>query len=315
MARNDRLPNFLLAGASKAGSTSLYHALRQHPDIYMPEEKEPGYFIADRLLKVPAAEHFQRRHLIVELEQYERLFDGVAGERAIGEASVQYLMHPDLAIPGIRALLGDVSILLILRNPVDRAISSYSHILRDRGTSESLGDVLDNEAMRLDDGSALWLLVEAGRYSRQVAAYQAAFSRVKVVLLDDLKADASGVFRDVFGFLGVADDFVPTTIDTVMNPSGVPRLRWLQWFLTPRLVKRSASGRVLLGALKPFLSKERRMLLINKMRHVNLRRYNASPEDRARLQQIFQEEIDALEPIIGRDLSAWRGKQPQAAGR
>src|SRR5436309_11753413 len=113
------LPNFLIIGAAKAGTTSLYHYLRQHPDIYMSPVKEPAYYAS-----ASVAARSGRSRGIRTRAAYERLFAAAGAERARGEASPQYL-NDDAAPDRIAADLRDVRLIVSLRNPVDRAYSSY----------------------------------------------------------------------------------------------------------------------------------------------------------------------------------------------
>src|SRR5437868_623089 len=107
------LPNFLIIGAAKAGTTSLHHYLRQHPDVYMGP-REPRYF---------AREGADAESPVIRTRDvYEQLFDGVTTEHAIGEGSPQYLNHP-IAPDEIAAELPDVKLIVSLRNPADRAYS------------------------------------------------------------------------------------------------------------------------------------------------------------------------------------------------
>src|SRR4051794_34967159 len=110
------LPNFLIIGAAKAGTTSLYHYLRQHPDVYMSTIKEPNYFCFEEQLPEYAP--------VRTLAEYESLFDGASSQPAVGEASTQYL-NSAAAPRRIANILPNVRLIVSLRNPADRAYSSY----------------------------------------------------------------------------------------------------------------------------------------------------------------------------------------------
>ncbi|HDL01569.1 MAG TPA: sulfotransferase, partial [candidate division Zixibacteria bacterium] len=128
------LPNFLIAGASKSGTTSLHSYLKQHPMIFMPV-KESRFFVSEIFEnlspKDPRYEHIIK-YTIFNYYDYVKLFENVNNEHAIGEAGTLYLYYYKIAISKIKKYLGNNKIIIILRNPTDRAFSAYMHLLRDR---------------------------------------------------------------------------------------------------------------------------------------------------------------------------------------
>jgi hypothetical protein len=114
-------PNFLIVGAAKSGTTSLYNYLKQHPDIYMPKHKEPLFMTSE--IYANLSEKDPRRHLndeakVYTYEDYLRLFADAKNEQMLGEASATYLYYYDVAIPKIKRYLGDPKIVIMLRDPV-----------------------------------------------------------------------------------------------------------------------------------------------------------------------------------------------------
>jgi hypothetical protein len=271
------LPNFLIIGAAKGGTTSLYHYLRQHPDIFMSPVKEPDYYTDDDNL-VPTA--------IRSRAKYEELFAGVKSERAIGEASVRYFN----AIAGVRRIHADldaVRLVVSLRQPAERAYSSYlSHFASGRETRSA------EETL------------QAGSYSFETSFYYPRLSRyydqfdqqqIKVILFDDLAADPQGVLRDLFRFLEVDDAFIADT--SVRHNAGVaPR--------STILANLFEAGRRVLRPLAPraLLSKG----LATRLRRPILRKPEPmSPVLRRRLTEQYRGDIIATGELIGRDLSHW----------
>ena len=122
-------PNFLIVGAAKAGTTSLAKYLGAHPDIFIPEQKELRFFIKDTILQInpkdPLLEGILKQS-ILDKEEYFSLFD--VKEKLTGDASVHYLYHHEEAILNIKKYVGDVHIIIMLRNPVKRAISNYEFL-------------------------------------------------------------------------------------------------------------------------------------------------------------------------------------------
>src|SRR4051812_10132551 len=199
------LPNFIIIGAAKAGTTSLYHYLRQHPDVFMSAVKEPRYYWQEGVA--------EGRLEIFGREAYERLFSDVTSQRAVGEATTHYLNSPTAA-ERIAADLPDVKLIVSLRNPADRAYSSY--LGRLQGGEERRGV---DEAMQ--PGS---YYVESSRYYASLSRYFERFdrSRIKVLLFDDLVASPRAVMRDVYEFLGVDSTF---EVDVAIshNRAAIPR--------------------------------------------------------------------------------------------
>ena len=131
--RDVALPNFLIIGAAKAGTTSLYRYLEQHPEVYMSPVKEPKFFAlgGERLdYRGPGDEARMRGASVTSLEDYRELFRGVSTETAVGEASTLYL-YSERAAARIKHHVPDVKLIAVLRNPVDRAYSDFLHLVRD----------------------------------------------------------------------------------------------------------------------------------------------------------------------------------------
>ena len=129
------MPNFLVIGAAKSGTTALYHTLKQHPQIFMSPVKEPHFFAFEGERPVycgPGDRELFNPRVVFRLEDYVRLFDGLRAQTAVGEASVQYLMRSDAAAARIRQHIPRAKLIAILRQPADRAYSHYI-MLRSQG--------------------------------------------------------------------------------------------------------------------------------------------------------------------------------------
>jgi len=130
------MPNFLIIGAPKSGTTSLAQYLGQHPEVYISPKKEPYFFAFENEQVdflgpgIQGKDHIINSAVVVDLEEYRRLFQGVSNEVAIGEASTLYLSFPKAA-ERIKYHIPDVKLIAILRDPADRAYSGFMHSLRD----------------------------------------------------------------------------------------------------------------------------------------------------------------------------------------
>lgn len=272
------LPNFLIIGAPKAGTTSLYDYLRAHPDIFMPQLKETRFFGYD-------GRGDRRKFPIQTLDEYAALFDPVTTQTAIGEATPHYLIYPEAA-GRIRETLPQARLIASLRNPVDRSYSVYQMNLRNRNANRGVAFA---EAIETDHN-----LRET--YSEKLERFLALFPReqLEIILLEDLEAEPRNTVRSLFGFLGVDPDFAPD-LSKVSNPGGAPRIRMLHALLAnPRL--RAIGNRLL-----PAAATER----LKALRSRNLRKHSLPPEDRRRALSVFRDDILRTQDLIGRDLSRW----------
>lgn len=296
------LPNFLIIGAAKSGTTALYTYLKQHPDIYMSPRKELRYFSNFPSEKSEAPPGFVHQGLAT-LSEYERYFDGVTDESVYGESSPMYLYTRGTA-ERIQATLPNVKLLAILRNPVDRAYSAYTHALREwKEPAETFQEALTLEPERIAAGwGMLWHYTRAGLYYEQLMRYYKVFnpSQICVALYDDLQSDPAVLLRQIFNFLDVDPDFQPDTSPRP-NVSGFPKNEWLhrlmrRLFLEDNPIKRISQA--------IFPEKIRRRVMI-KLRGANLEKRELPQDIRSQLKDQFRVDITQLQGLIGRDLSHW----------
>jgi hypothetical protein len=217
------LPDFLIAGTAKSGTTSLYHYLKSHPDIFLPEMKEPYFFIL-----YGTDTPVQPDLLPWTLDAYSRLFATAKENAFLGEATPRYLFQHEKSIANIKAIYKDryrdLKIIAILRNPMGRAWSYYM-LLRKRGYDlnffEACKRKLAEEGKR--DPSELNFIRE-GLYCDQIEAYRRTFPHLKIVLFEEFNESRQAILRDLFAFLGLDDtDYVPDNVDEVYNISGRPK--------------------------------------------------------------------------------------------
>ena len=304
------MPNFLIVGGAKAGTTALHAYLEQHPRIYMSPVKETNFFALEgRPLNFtgPGDDDAINDFSITSLEAYQAQFEGVTNEKAVGEASPLYLYDPQA--PGrIAHYLPDAKIVVILRHPVERAYASFLHLVRDeREPFRDFARALEEEDERVAAGyEHIWHYRRLGFYAEQLSRYYERFpaEQIKVYLQDDLKRDAGALFRDLFAFLEVDPTFVPDT-SVRHNVSGIPKNRALHAFLRkPNPVK---------SLLKPLLPQKLRQRLISDVSARNLEKPPLDPKVEAQLAALYAEDIGKLQGMLGRDLSHWLA--PRSSGR
>ena len=294
------LPDFLIVGAAKAGTTSLYHYVRRHPEIYMSPVKEPRYFaLAGHPLDFTGPGDGRLfATTATTLEDYRRLFAGRRNETVAGEASVLYLPDAGAAAAIAEAIPG-ARIVAVLRNPAERAYSGYLYHARDGREPLSFEEALAAEDDRRAAGwFTAWQYRGQGFYHRHLSRYYERFptEQIRVFLYEDLDRDPHGFLRELFRFLGVDDAFQPD-VSVRWNPSGRPRSRRFQRVLTGHHPVKEAVKRV--------IPPEWGHRVIDRIQVANLERPPLSPETRADLVAGYEDDIRRLEQLIGRDLSGW----------
>lgn len=213
-----RLPNFFICGAARSGTTSMWEYLRQHPDIFMPTVfgwKEPSFYcdlygVKDRAF-------------------YLSLFAQAGNKKMVGEASTPYLSSPESA-GRIHAELPHARIIIVLRNPIERAYSLYKWMCENGyeqiPTFAAALEAEDkerhaNESFMRNNGQYYWnfLYFRSGLYHDQVKRYLDTFGagQVKIFLFEDMTREPGRTVRETFEFLTVDPEFLPA-ID-IHNPT------------------------------------------------------------------------------------------------
>jgi hypothetical protein len=264
------LPNFVVIGAMRSGSTSLYKYLQAHPQVFMPR-KEIHFFDAK----------WERG-----LSWYLSRFEGFAGQPAVGEATPTYLADP-VALDRMAVTIPDARLLAILRDPVERA---YSHYWMERARGRETRSFEAAVADELSSAGARPCsdYLDRGRYARQLEEVTARFPRrLEVLLFDDLRDRPHETYAGVCRFLGIDDRFVPPRLGERVN-------RFVSFrSLRVRGIRRTLPRRFGLGPLVGRLN----------AREGAYEPLAASTE--AELRQHFAADNQALARWLGRDLSAW----------
>lgn len=294
------MPNFLIIGAGKAGTSSIYYYLQQHPQVYMSPLKEPKFFALEgEPLNFQGPDRdIVNRNSVNNLEAYQNLFRAVSTEIAIGEASPLYLYSPK-APARIKHYLPEAKLIAILRNPVERAFSSFTHLLREGYENLSFEQALVVEENRIQKKWApLWHYTQKGYYYEQLKRYFDIFDRgqIQVYLYEDLQANSTNVIQNIYNFVGVDNTFIPDL--SRKNVSGTPKSRIVHdLFTKDNLIK---------SLLKPFFPKQLRRNIADITIRQNLgSKPMLSYETRHKLLQLYREDILQLQDLIQRDLSAW----------
>jgi len=298
-----KLPNFLIVGAPKCGTTSLYHYLAQHPEVYMSPVKEPR-FITSQFVKFPlkgTGDEKAEKNFIKTFDVYKKLFENVNNEKAIGEASADNLYLYKDSVKYIKDYIGDVKIIIILRDPVERTFSNYQMLLAGMREHLSFEDALRAEEQRKKMNWAYaWHYKSISFYYNQVKAYMENFSRIKIYLYEDLQADTALMIKDLYKFLQVDTTFMPDT-HFQYNVGGIPKSKFIQKLLLEFDVPKNVVKQIFYF----FLSKEKTHRLKESFKKRNMKKIQMKPETRSYLRGIFRKDILKLQDLIQRDLSHW----------
>ncbi len=219
-----KLPNFILAGFPKCGSTSLYYYLFEHPEIFLPKQKELHYFTYDILTGLNAGKgdkEIQEFH-IGSFEKYKACFSGLTTEKAIGDVSPSYANYKD-CIPNIKNTLGkNTKIIFILRDPVQRAYSNYLHLVRENREKLTFYEALMQEDKRREDGySDFWYYFFNSTYLPKINRMKEYFKDVLIITFEEFINDSQKGIKEIYSFLGVDVTFKPGNLNTKFNAGGV----------------------------------------------------------------------------------------------
>ncbi len=295
------MPNFLIIGAARSGTTSLHRYLSSHPEIYMSAVKEPNFFAQENgrfdYADSAPGQKIRIRLSVLDPKKYEALFRHVTHEKAIGEASPSYLGSPGAAAR-IRKAIPSVRLIAILRHPAERAYANYMGRLRD-GRESNLDpyDALGGALRGRGPGWRSEVYIGMGLYHERLRPFFERFDgeRIRICLFDDLVRDPQSVLSELFSFLGVDPGFEPDT-SIAHNPSGMianPALRMV-WTKSKPLGAR-------LGRWLPEPIHAAAWSLVRR----NLSRPPFPPDLRAALIERYRPDILELEKLLDRDLSDW----------
>ncbi|MEM1172990.1 MAG: sulfotransferase domain-containing protein [Cyanobacteria bacterium P01_H01_bin.35] len=292
-----KLPTFLVVGIEKAGTTSIYQYLNQHPQIYMSPVKETNFLERDW-------ENFQGKpnsKRIDTWEKYCNLFNNVQDEIAIGEVSPNYLFHYKSSSQRIIKYVPDVKMIAILRNPVDRAYSDYLMHLRDSIEVEKIRSLTEQVKFRADSS----FTIKKGLYYTPVKHYFDTFGkeRIKIYLYNDLSEDSTTMIQDMYQFIGVNSNFTPETSER-QQVAAVPKNQSLNNLIKTKNPVRTAVSSVFRVVMPPEMRQKLRSGLI-KLNSGGKELKPLSSEERKILTDFYREDILKLQDLIQRDLSSW----------
>jgi hypothetical protein len=275
------LPNFLIIGAMKGGTTSLYSYLRAHPEIFMPPTKELHYFVAEKNLRRGAG-------------WYRRQFRGAGDAVAVGEASTDYTKYP--LFRGVPERIADltprVRLIYVVRNPLERIRSHYLHDVARGRERRPIGEAVSGNEHYL----------APSRYAMQIEEYLKHFPREQLLLVtsEGLRNDRRATMRRVHDFIGVTSDLATPVQDREFN-SAAQKTAPGRLLLAARHIPGAARLRLL--APRPVKAAER--IFGTTKRPVDLQAGTMSPGLARELIGELEPDLTRLRGHMDEDFDAW----------
>jgi hypothetical protein len=313
-------PNFFIVGAARCGTTSLFEALTQHPDVFGCPIKEPNYFTFPDGERDAARAAARRERMLIErgmsrllapplvalvsgYDAYLDLFRGWRGQRAVGEASTSYLPSP-VAARAIASYCPDARIIIILRDPVARAYSDFLMLRQIGHEWESFEAAVEHELQTIRNGQPSGRgVVRSSCYADQIRRYLEHFPRTQLlfVMFDELVHEPEATLQRVFRHLRVDPEAGKHIRITWQNKSRSVRVGWLS-----RALVRNGMKWILLRAVPKAIRRR-----LGRIYYAPDRPPALSITERERLLEMFRDDIRQTGALINRDLSHWAEALPQ----
>ncbi len=295
-------PDFLIIGAARCGTTALTHFLTQHPEVHFSSPKETHFFaFANQSIdfRGPGDDVMMNQRAILHPNDFQKLFVNRGNKKASGEGSVSTLYYPQSSIPNIQSYAPNAKMIVVLRNPIERAFSSYMYMIgRGYEPETSFERALDLEPERIEQNwHHIWHYTRMGFYHDQLKAFLDAFGsdRIRVYLFDRMQADKLETLRDLFEFIGVDSSFRPNT-ESEINRSGKPKSLLIQRVF--QSIQKVSWLREGIKSVVPLSIRDR-------IRKVNLRDERMNDSCRRRLTHLYGDEIQRIAKLLNTDLSHW----------
>lgn len=289
--------DFLIVGTARAGTTTLFEILRRHPDIFVPQRKECRYF-SDLSGNFAGPGAYYANAVTPTLEKYTALFKRAGPDQTCGDISPDYLYHYQNAVPKILREAGaQIPIIIVLRNPIDRAYSHYLHRVRDGTEKLSFEDALAaEEERRAANWAPGWFYADRSLYADAVRAYRDNFDRVLVLLFEEdiVTGRAAG---KILKFLNLPPH--PGGIPAIhVNTAGYPRSRLMHWVIAHVLMDEVIVRKIKNAVERtPFFAESKH--IHRKILESNVEKQAMEPGTRKRLKEKFRADVATLAQQTG----------------
>lgn len=278
-------PKFLIIGANKGGTTSLFHYLGEHPEVFVPKIKEPMFF--NYYQKEGDDGVFRTQKVIKKINSYSKLFEGAEHFKVSGESSTSYLANPNCA-ENIYDFNPKMKLIAVLRNPIERAFSNYLMYVRWNDEKRSFSQALKDElnGCKLPQGKQYIYL---GKYLESLKVYQKKFGneQLLIILHDDLKNKPLETYKKICNYLEIDDSFIPNFSKKYNTNDNVETRKFFK--LLKKIDRKISFSKFLPNYLKSQIFKKPKM----------------SNKNKKLLKSLYENEIKELVKFLNRDLNHW----------
>jgi hypothetical protein len=294
-------PNLFIVGAPKSATTSLYKYLDEHPNVFCCRPKEPKFFSSkynNFPHNGPGDKDKIDKLTIKDKKEYFKLFKNSHEEKIIAEGSTDYLYFKQTAYD-IKKESPNAKIIIMLRNPIQRAFSAYKHLRRDMRETLSFRKGLNIEEERIKKNYGfIWYYKSVGMYYSQVKTYLDVFGdeQVKIILFEDFKENTRVILNEILLFLEL-DNNISLDTSQKYNVSGIPKNYFIQKLLV--------NSNLLKTVFKIFTPYYLRKKIKKRVLNNNLDKIKIDYKDQKYLKNFFEEDILKLQNLISYDLSRW----------
>ena len=294
-------PNFIIAGFPKCGTTSLHHYLEEHPEVYMPTQKELHFFTCNILSKLNKGPNdaIVKKTQINSSEKYLNFYKSVRNEIAIGDASPSYINYPS-QFKKIKEYLNDPKVIIILRDPIDRAYSNYLHLKREHRETLTFEEAIFKEDERKTNKySDFWYYKFNSTYYDKIIKAKETFSNVLILTSEELSNNGEATLKNVYKFLEVDDTFKLKRKLNNFNKGG----HFKENIFTKIIFQPSTLKNLIKKFIKPtpFLK-----IIISKIANIfSIKPQKIDDESLKYLKKYFRKEVEKLE-TLNIDTSKWR---------
>jgi hypothetical protein len=296
------LPDFLLAGSAKCGTTTIFQYLQRQSSVFLPELKEPFYFSFGNEKPTYTDARFNSK-VIWKTEEYVALFKNAKTSQLIGDASTSYLYTAEKTIQNVKSLYkekaSDLKIIVILRNPAERAFSHYTHLIRNGIEKLEFSEAITPQNIE-QRSKEMWGFdyTGYGLYGAQMEVFKNFFKHILVLDYAEL-AQPNQMMEKIYTFLDIKN---PVKVEEKIeaNPSGVPKSKFVTALIRSKRFKKIIKQITPSKAL-PIFQKMKDSLLKK-----SIVKPKISEQDNQYLREFFRKDIENLERILNKNFNSWK---------